>query len=128
MPDVKTLKDFVSEAKSQITEVQVTEAEALLADGYQILDVREPGEYAAGAIDNSINVPRGVLEPAADLVMKGRAEMQDRDKKWLLVCATSGRSAMAAVVLQQMGFNNVKNLNGGMKAWLDADKPVVKSS
>jgi len=128
MSDVKTLKDFVFEAKSQIEEVEVTEVAALLAEGYQVLDVREPVEYAEGAIDGTVNVPRGVLEPAADHVMKGREEMQDRDQKWLLLCATSGRSAMATVVLQQMGFKNVKNINGGIKAWTDAGMPIVKLS
>ena len=128
MSSVKTLKDFVMEAKSKIEEVAVTEVETLMAEGYQVLDVREPGEFAAVAIAGAINVPRGVLEPAADLVMKGREELQDRDKKWLLFCASSGRSAMATVVLQQMGFQNVKNINGGLEAWEEAGMPVIKNT
>ncbi|MGK0269378.1 MAG: rhodanese-related sulfurtransferase [Cocleimonas sp.] len=128
MSSVKTLKDFVMEAKSQIEEVAVTEVETLMAEGYQVLDVREPGEFAAVAIAGAINVPRGVLEPAADLVTKGREELQDRDKKWLLFCASSGRSAMATVVLQQMGFQNVKNINGGLQGWEDAGMPVIKNT
>ena len=79
------------------------------------MDVREPGEFLEGTIKGAINVPRGVLEPAADLEFKGREELQDRDKKWLLVCATSGRSAMAAYVLKQMGFKNIKNIDCGMQ-------------
>lgn len=128
MSSVKTLKDFVMEAKSQIEEIAVTEVETLMAEGYQVLDVREPGEFAAVAIAGAINVPRGVLEPAADLVMKGREELQDRDKKWLLFCASSGRSAMATVVLKQMGFQNVKNINGGLEAWEEAGMPVIKNT
>ncbi|MEH6457980.1 MAG: rhodanese-like domain-containing protein [Cocleimonas sp.] len=120
MSDAKTLKDFVSEAKSQIEEVGITEIATLLAEGYQVLDVREPSEFLEGTIKGAINVPRGVLEPAADLVMKGREELQDRDKKWLLVCATSGRSAMAAYVLKQMGFKNIKNIDCGMRGLKDA--------
>jgi rhodanese-related sulfurtransferase len=49
----------------------------------------------------------------------------DRDKKWLIFCASSGRSAMATVVLQEMGFKNVKNINGGMNAWKAAGLPVT---
>lgn len=125
MSDFKTLKDFVMEAKSQIDEVEVSDVEALINQGYQVLDVREPAEHNSGSIEGSINVPRGILEPAADLMAKKREEMQDRDKKWLLVCATSGRSAMATLVLQQMGFTDVKNINGGMQAWTDAGLPVI---
>ena len=120
MPEAKTLKDFVTEAKSQIEEVGINEIAPLLAEGYQVLDVREPGEFLEGTIKGAINVPRGVLEPAADLEFKGREELQDRDKKWLLVCATSGRSAMAAYILKQMGFKNIKNIDCGMQSLKDA--------
>ena len=122
----KTLMDFVKEAKSQITEVEITEVVALLDEGYQVLDVREPAEYISGTLDGAFNVPRGVLEAASDHQYPGKnQDMQDRDKKWLLLCATSGRSAMAASVMQQMGFKNVKNINGGMAAWKQAEMHVV---
>ena len=125
MLDVKTLKDFVSEAKSQIEEVEINEVAALLAEGYQVLDVREPAEFLAGSVDGAVNVPRGVLEPAADLEFKGREELQDRDKRWLLICASSGRSAMATFVLKQMGFKNVKSINCGIQAWKDAEMEIA---
>jgi rhodanese-related sulfurtransferase len=126
MSEEKTLMDFVQGAKSQITEIEVSEVVALLDDGYQVLDVREPSEYAAGTIDGAMNLPRGVLEAASDHQYPGKnAAMQDRDKKWLLLCATSGRSAMAASVMQQMGFKNVKNINGGIAAWKSAEMQVV---
>jgi len=121
----KTMKDFVKEAKSQIEEIQIMEVEALIADGYQVLDVREPGEFAEGSIRGAMNVPRGIIESAADRVIKGNEALQDRDKKWLLLCKSSGRSAMATVALQQMGFQNLKNINGGFNAWKDADQEVV---
>ena len=54
-----------------------------------------------------------------------REELMDRDCKWLLLCATSGRSAMAAVVMQQMGFKNVKNINGGIAAWKAAEMQTI---
>ena len=126
MSDEKTLMDFVNEAKSQITEVEVSEVVALLDDGYQVLDVREPAEYVSGSLDGAVNIPRGVLEAVADRQYPGRIEMmQDRNKKWLVLCATSGRSAMAVVVMQQMGFKNVKNIKGGIAAWKSAEMLVV---
>ncbi len=126
MSDEKTLMDFVMAAKSQISEVDVTGVVELLDDGYQVLDVREPGEYMSGTIDGAVNLPRGLLEASCDKQYPGKNPvMQDRDKKWLLLCATSGRSAMATAVMQQMGFNNVKNINGGIAAWKSAEMQVV---
>ena len=125
MSKEKTLMDFVKQAKLQIEEVDVLAVKDLLAEGYQVLDVREPAEFMAGSIEGALNIPRGLLEPSADREYAGRREeLSDRDKKWLLFCASSGRSAMAAVVLQQMGFNNIMNINGGMNAWKSAELAV----
>ena len=126
MASEKTMKDFVKEAKSQIEEIQIMEVESLIAEGYQVLDVREPGEYAEGTIKGALNVPRGVIESAADREIKGSEALQDRDKKWLLLCKSSGRSAMATVALQQMGFKQLKNINGGFNAWKEAELEIVK--
>ena len=126
MNENKTLLDFVEEAKSQIKEVEISDVIPLLDKGYQVLDVREPAEYLSGTIDGALNIPRGVLEAFSDHQYPGRREeLMDRDNKWLLLCATSGRSAMAAVVMQLMGFKNVKNINGGIAAWKAAEMQTV---
>ena len=126
MSEEKTLMDFVKEAKSQISEVEVSDVVSLLEDGYQVLDVREPAEYISGTIDNALNVPRGLLKTLSDHEYPGHPqEMMDRNQKWLLLCATSGRSAMATVEMKQMGFNHVKNVNGGMAAWKSAEMQTV---
>jgi len=123
----KGLIDFVMDAKSRIKEVDVEKAEQLLSEGYKVLDVREPSEHNQLAIENSLNVPRGVLEPAADLQYpKANPDLRDsRDAQWLVLCATGGRSALATDVLQQMGFNNVISISGGMDAWVEAGKKTV---
>lgn len=54
--------DFVVEAKAQIREVHVGDAQALMAKGAAVLDVREPEEFAAGHLPDAINIPRGLLE------------------------------------------------------------------
>ncbi len=124
-----SLMDFVKDAKSRIKEVDIDAAEELVAQGYKVLDVREPAEHSAGAIAGSLNVPRGILEPAADLqYAKGNPALRDhRDAKWLIVCATGGRSALASDTLQKMGFADVTNMLGGMSAWAEAGKPTVKA-
>lgn len=125
MSEEKTLMDFVTQAKSQIEEVDVLAVKSLINEGYQVLDVREPAEFIAGTIEGALNIPRGVIEPSADRHYAGRRdELMDRNKKWLLFCASSGRSAMAAVVLQDMGFTNIKNINGGLNAWKAAELSI----
>jgi rhodanese-related sulfurtransferase len=126
MSEAKTLLDFVKEAKSQISEIEVSDVVSLLEDGYMILDVREPAEYLSGTINDALNIPRGVLEAVSDHQYPGRRkEMMNRNQKWLLLCATSGRSAMATVVMKQMGFKHVRNINGGMAAWKAAEMQTV---
>lgn len=124
-----SLMDFIKDAKSRIKEVDIDAAEELIAQGYKVLDVREPAEHSAGAIAGSLNVPRGILEPAADLqYVKANPGLRDeRAAKWLVFCATGGRSALAADTLQKMGFADVTNVLGGMTAWMDAGKPTTKA-
>ncbi len=124
-----SLLDFIKDAKSRINEVDIEAAEALITQGYKVLDVREPAEHQAGAIAGALNIPRGTLEPAADLqYAKGNPALRDeRDAQWLIVCATGGRSALAADTLQKMGFTGVTNMLGGMSAWVKAGKPTVKA-
>lgn len=122
------LMDFVKEAKSQINEVDIDTAEKLInEEGYRVLDIREPAEHVAGTIGHSLHIPRGVLEAAADRTFPGAnpALRDSRDTKWLVLCATGGRAAMATHRLQQMGFESVTNIIGGISAWKEAGKPIT---
>ena len=121
------LMDFIKEAKSRIEEVDVDTAEALIKDGYKVLDVREPAEFLSGAIEETIHVPRGLLEVAADRQFPGATpQLRDgRDDKWLVLCRTGGRAAMATDLLKKMGFSDIKNVLGGYDAWTKANKATV---
>ncbi|SFV56446.1 Rhodanese-related sulfurtransferase [hydrothermal vent metagenome] len=127
---MKSLQDFVKEAKSRIKEVDVNQAQIMINDGYKVLDVREPGEFISGTIENALNIPRGILEAASDLQYPGAnpAIRDCRNDKWLVLCRTGGRAAMATDVLQQMGFTNVVNIIGGMEAWNQANLPSVSQT
>jgi rhodanese-related sulfurtransferase len=83
-----------------------------------LVDVREPGERdEAGIIAGAVHVPRGVLEFCADPASPAhRAELHP-ERRVILHCATGGRSALAAVVLRDMGYRDVAHLDGGMAAW-----------
>ena len=52
--------------------------------------------------------------------------LQARDIAIVLYCKTSGRAALAAAALQDMGYLNVKSIAGGMDAWVAAGKPTAK--
>ena len=125
----RTLKDFVSEAKSRVREVSVEEAAKRLAGSPKplILDVREPGEFAQGHIPGALNVPRGLLEPKADTEYAGREpRLQDRKQPVVVHCASGARSALAADVLRQMGFEDVVSMAGGFAAWEKEGHPVER--
>ena len=130
MPTTKTFMDYIADAKSKITEIDIDTAEKLIAAGHKVLDIREPHEYVTNRIRDSINVPRGVLEAAADLTFPGAnpALRDARDDQWLVVCATGGRAALATNTLQEMGFKNVANIAGGLVAWEGANKEIHRET
>ncbi|MDH3705209.1 MAG: rhodanese-like domain-containing protein, partial [Acidimicrobiia bacterium] len=57
-----TFRELLAQAKSEIRETDPERAEAMLADGATLLDVREPDEYEQGAVPGSVHIPRGNLE------------------------------------------------------------------
>jgi rhodanese-related sulfurtransferase len=124
----KSLKDFVTDAKSRIREISVADAAALqTSGGVLILDVREPGEWAEAHLPDALHVPRGMLEAKADHDYPNREpRLADRSQTIIVHCASGARSAMAADVLQQMGFSDVRSLAGGIAAWAAADLPTIK--
>ncbi len=72
-----------------------------------MIDVRERAEWDAGHIDGAIHIPKGILEFTI------RDHVPDRHVPIVVYCASGARSALAAETLQQLGYTNVKNLEGG---------------
>jgi glyoxylase-like metal-dependent hydrolase (beta-lactamase superfamily II)/rhodanese-related sulfurtransferase len=78
----------------------------------QLVDVRNPGEAAAGTIANAVNIPVGQLpDRLGDL---------DPRKPTVVYCAGGYRSSMAASLLRKQGFADVSDLLGGYNAWEEA--------
>lgn len=75
--------------------------------GAQVVDVREPWEYAAGRVPGSVNIPLSEFVARLDEL---RAPL-------VLVCASGSRSASAAAYLDRRGFGEVANLDGGVHLW-----------
>src|SRR2546430_987880 len=73
------------------------------------------------------HVPRGMLEAKADLEYANREPaLADRSVSIIVHCASGARSAMAADVLQEMGFSDVKSMAGGIVAWKEQGLPIEK--
>jgi rhodanese-related sulfurtransferase len=125
----KSLKDLVAAAKKRIREITAADADDAVKKNPKtlILDVREPGEWAEGHIPGALHVPRGMLEAKADLEYVNREpRLQDRSVSIIVHCASGARSAMAADVLQEMGFSDVKSMAGGIVAWKEQGLPIEK--
>jgi molybdopterin/thiamine biosynthesis adenylyltransferase/rhodanese-related sulfurtransferase/molybdopterin converting factor small subunit len=100
-----------------MNDISPTELKARIDAGTRpfILDVREPNEYQINRIEGSVLIPLGELP-------QRHAEL---DKNAEIVCQCKGgvRSAKAAAFLRQQGFANVRNLTGGILAWIDQVDP-----
>jgi len=84
-------------------------------DGLQVIDIRNPGEIAIGAIEGSIDMPVGQIP--------GRFDELDRTAPTVVYCAGGYRSSVAASVLRRAGFADVSDLLGGCGAWLEFAGP-----
>ena len=124
--DVKTRAsgaDLISRAKDSIEEVQPTEArdEAARSDSpATLVDVREQHEFEERHIEGAIHVPRGHLESRIEQLVP------DRSGRVILYCASGNRSALAAKTLaDELGYENVASMAGGITLWRDRGLPVV---
>jgi rhodanese-related sulfurtransferase len=86
-----------------------------------VIDVSEPGEFAAGHIVGSRNIPIGRLEVAPELP-------KNKTLPVVLVCASGKRAAKAAKALQVKGYAKAVVLAGGLAAWKTANLPVESSA
>ena len=121
---MKTAHDLVILAKTRIQEIALSAVDEAIQDADILLDVREADEYAAGHLPGAVHISRGLLE----FKLSSSPELSSRDLKIVMYCKTSGRAALAACALQEMGYLQVKSIAGGFDAWVAAGKPVVKPS
>jgi len=111
---------IVNEAKSRIKEVTVGDAQAHLAENprARLVDVREDDEWQAGHAAGAQHLGKGIIERDIE------ARVPDKSTELILYCGGGYRSALAADVLQTMGYTNVWSMAGGWKAWQEAGAPV----
>lgn len=108
---------IVDDAKSRIRELSVEEALQHIGSGAALIDVREESEWFEHAT-GAVHIGRGVIE--RDIV----SQFPDKETELILYCGGGYRSALAADMLQKMGYTNVYSMAGGWKAWKDAGAPT----
>ncbi|MEU2790123.1 rhodanese-like domain-containing protein [Streptomyces sp. NPDC007100] len=74
----------------------------------QLVDVRNPAEYAAGALPGAVNLPLASLP--------GHCATLDPDRPVVLYCRSGNRSVIAAALLEARGFRDVRDISGGYEA------------
>ncbi|HWH11908.1 MAG TPA: molybdopterin-synthase adenylyltransferase MoeB [Solirubrobacteraceae bacterium] len=111
--------EFVRQVKSQITEIDPSDVQPLLGNGVAIIDVRETEETASGLLPGAKHVPRGFLETRIE------GAVPDRSQRVVVYCAGGTRSALAARTLNELGYENVESMTGGITLWKDRGYKVV---
>jgi rhodanese-related sulfurtransferase len=112
--DIKTKQEIGREAKLKAPHISSQQLSGYLSgdESFILLDIRTEAEYQAGHIQGAQWFARGRLEYYIQDLIK------DPDSKIVLYCRTGGRSALATLTLQDMGYNNVVDLDGGFKEWV----------
>lgn len=122
----KGFREMLGEAVDQVEEMSVTAvAKALDDPEVAVIDVRDRHELvSSGTVPGAHHASRGMLEFYADPSSPMHRPVFSEAKQLILYCGTSGRSALAAHTLAQMGFDNVAHMAGGIKAWVESGNPV----
>ena len=99
--------------------VDVKQGAVMQSQGALMIDVREPGEYAAGHAPGTQLIPLGQLE-------RRLSELSaHKDQPVVLICRSGNRSGQAQEMLTKAGFTQAVNVEGGMNAWAQAGLPVL---
>jgi len=113
---------IVNDAKSRIKEMNVAETRDRLAANPQakLIDVREDNEWNEAHAAGAEHLGKGIIERDIEAAVPGKST------ELILYCGGGYRSALAADVLQEMGYTNVWSMAGGWKAWKESGAPVEK--
>lgn len=117
-----TPQQLVVEAKAQIRETDIGGALKMIAEGARVIDVREEHEFLSGSLPGAVHISRGVLE----FKTTEHPSLVDRGAPMLVYCRTGGRSALAVLALQRLGYTGAVSMAGGYVAWVAHHEPVVE--
>ena len=114
---------LVNDAKSRISEVTVDETRQRMKanDAVRLIDVREDNEWLEAHAAGAEHLGKGIIERDIEV------SVPDKSTEVILYCGGGFRSALAADVLQRMGYTNVFSMAGGWKAWKESGAPTAES-
>jgi rhodanese-related sulfurtransferase len=120
MEQPNRFQKLVAQARQHITEISPADARRQVEDGEAVLiDVREESDWREGHAKGAKNLNRGVIE------LEIEEEIPDLKQPIICYCGGGGRSALVAESLQKMGYENVRSLAGGLRAWKEAGLPIA---
>jgi len=105
--------EFIRQVKKEIREIDPSDVQPLIGNGVAIIDVRETGEITSGLLPGAKHVPRGFLETRIE------GAVPDHAQRVIVYCAGGTRSALAARTLNELGYENVESMTGGITLWKD---------
>ncbi len=116
------VKEMVAKAKGSIKVVPAADVKAAIDKKEKaiFLDVRDPGEFAAGHLPGAMNISRGTLE------FNVFSKITDQNAKIYVYCKTAGRSALATKALNDLGYKNAVLMDAQFEDWIKAGYPVVR--
>ncbi|HST21144.1 MAG TPA: rhodanese-like domain-containing protein [Blastocatellia bacterium] len=111
---------LVNDAKSRVRETTPEEVRRKQEAGekFHFVDVREDNEWQAAHAEGAIHLGKGIIERDIEKAIP------DHDAEIILYCGGGYRSALAADVLQKMGYGNVISMDGGWKRWHELGYPT----
>ena len=112
---------LVDDAKSRVREVSVADTQQRMGENNEakLIDVREDKEWDAAHATGAIHLGKGIIERDIETTVP------DKNTELILYCGGGYRSALAADVLQKMGYTNVFSMAGGWKAWKEEGQPQI---
>jgi len=115
---------LVEQAKRTIKECTSADVKGRLdhREPFHFIDVREDEEFAKDHAKGARHIGRGVIERDIENLVP------DKQAAIVLYCGGGYRSALAAESLGQMGYTNVRSMDGGIRAWREAGYPLEQGS
>ena len=95
------------------------EIQATATDDLIVLDVRTPEEFAEGHLEGAV-----MIDFYSDDFTDQLGEL-DPDASYLLYCRSGNRSGQTTTIMEQLGFTDVADIDGGIVSWTEAGLPVV---
>lgn len=120
MAESNRFQKLVAQAKQRIAEISPDDARREVEGGGAILiDVREESDWREGHARGATHLSRGEIE------LEIEEQIPDVKQPIICYCGGGSRSALVAESLQKMGYENVRSLAGGLRAWKEAGLPMA---